>query len=320
MWTAALGYVGGPVEGEGHVITIVVKRCPPRVILDRMGAWGTAIFSNDTSLDVRGEFRDLIGAGETAERATLKILCGPIPDADAGVDPDDNDIWLGLAATMHKTGHIVPAVMERALRITESQDELERWEFPDRKRRASALAKLRETLLQPAPPPAVIKPRRLLTTDLLQGQHQVLRDPESGAQLLLRVHTFSEDAGGRYVHYVVLAWDGREESLAHADRLPILMSESRELWWRLGYMVVPLGRKPKKENLRLLDVRLNPLPYPKWTGERLIPREPLVPSRAIVNDYITRWDKMFYNVSAPHKAAVPLSMRGYVRPVKEDEG
>lgn len=289
------------------------------MILNGVGAWGTAIFSNDTSLDVRGEFRDLIGAGETAETASAKILGGSIPGPEAEIDPDDNDIWLGLAATQHKTGHIVPEVIERALQIIDSQDELERWELLDRKRRANALTKLREALLQPAPPPAVIKPRRLLTTDLLPGQHQVLTDPESGAQLLLRVHTFSEDAGGRYVHYVVLAWDGREESLARADRLPILVHDSRELWWRLGYMVAPLGRKPKKENLRLLDVRLNPLPYPKWNGRRLIPREPLIPHWATVTSWYMRWDKLFNHVAAPYNAAVPLSMRGYVRSAEEED-
>lgn len=284
-----------------------------------MGAWGTAIFSNDTSMDVRGEFRDLIGAGETAETASAKILGGSIPGTEVAIDPDDNDIWLGLAATQHKTGHIVPEVIERALRIVESQCELERWELPDRRRRATALAKLREVLLQPAPPPAAIKPRRLRTTDLLQGQHQVLTDPESGAQLLLRVHIFSEDDGGRYVHYVVLAWDGCEESLERADRLPILVHDSDEWWYRRGYMVALLGRKPKKENLQLLDVRLNPLPYPKWTGKELVPRNPMKPSWASVCNLYMRWDRLFYNIAAPYNGAVPFSMRGYVRPAKEDD-
>jgi hypothetical protein len=39
-----------------------------------MGAWGTAIFSNDTSTDVRDEFVDPIGDGFDAEDATRQLV------------------------------------------------------------------------------------------------------------------------------------------------------------------------------------------------------------------------------------------------------
>jgi hypothetical protein len=39
-----------------------------------MGAWGTAIFSDDTARDIRDEFRDLIGEGLSTEQATEKLL------------------------------------------------------------------------------------------------------------------------------------------------------------------------------------------------------------------------------------------------------
>lgn len=65
-----------------------------------MGTWGPAIFSNDTAPDVREDFRDLVATGATPAQATEQIL------AEYGVgmpgDPDNNDLWLGLAATQHK--------------------------------------------------------------------------------------------------------------------------------------------------------------------------------------------------------------------------
>lgn len=51
-----------------------------------MGAWGTAIFSDDTASDVRDEFRDLIGEGLSTEQATDKLLREYAPSLD---DPDD---------------------------------------------------------------------------------------------------------------------------------------------------------------------------------------------------------------------------------------
>ena len=38
-----------------------------------MGAWGPAIFSNDTSTDVRGDLEDLLGEGLTAQEATDRL-------------------------------------------------------------------------------------------------------------------------------------------------------------------------------------------------------------------------------------------------------
>jgi hypothetical protein len=39
-----------------------------------VGAWGTAVFSNDTSSDVRSEFRDLIADGLDAKEATDRLV------------------------------------------------------------------------------------------------------------------------------------------------------------------------------------------------------------------------------------------------------
>ena len=57
-----------------------------------MGAWGTAIFSDDTASDVREEFRDLIGEGLSTEQATDKLLKEYAPSLD---DPDGTAFLAG---------------------------------------------------------------------------------------------------------------------------------------------------------------------------------------------------------------------------------
>ena len=185
-----------------------------------MGTWGPAIFSNDTAPGVRDDFRDLVAHGATPAEATEEILA----EYSVGIpgDPDNNDLWLGLAATQHKTGHVVPEVIGRALAIAESTKELERWLPADRKGRLQALTKLRETLRTPPPSPRKLRPRSVATTDLLIGQHQLYSDIESGSQFLLRIVGFHEDKGGRFAVYTLLDWDGSEQGLHHPQDIPPL--------------------------------------------------------------------------------------------------
>jgi hypothetical protein len=70
-----------------------------------MGAWGVGIFSNDTASDICEDFRDLIAEGLSAHEATLRLVGEYGVD---GSDEDENDFWLGLAATQHRLGHIAP--------------------------------------------------------------------------------------------------------------------------------------------------------------------------------------------------------------------
>ncbi|MDR7083153.1 hypothetical protein J2X01_002446 [Arthrobacter ginsengisoli] len=231
-----------------------------------MGTWGPAIFSNDTAPDGREDFRDLVAKGATPAEATEKIL------AEYGVgilgDPDNNDLWLGLAATQHKTGHIVPEVIDRALAIAESPQELERWAPGDRKGRLRALTRLRETLRTAPPPPRKLRPRPVATTALEIGQHQLFSHIESGSQFLLRVVGFHEDQGGRSAVYTLLAWDGSDDGLRHPqDLLPL---RRRPAAHRYAPQVHCFGLmlcapRPRKEHLRDLE--------PRFSGEGLPIRE-----------------------------------------------
>ena len=80
-----------------------------------MGAWGTAIFSDDTAGDVRDRFRELIGKGLSTEQATDKLFR---QYASSLNDPDDGSpFWLGLAVTQWKCGRLLERVKAKALDI-----------------------------------------------------------------------------------------------------------------------------------------------------------------------------------------------------------
>lgn len=212
-----------------------------------MGAWGTAIFSNDTSADVRDEFKRHLQDGASAKDATENIL-----DDFAARDttnPDNNDVWFGLASTQHSTGHVVPHVLATALELIESPEEMERWDQSLHMRRASALRQLKEKLQTESPPPATFKARKKLTTDLIPGHHLLYTVSES--QLLLRVVSLDEDDDGIAPVYTVLDWDGSTSTLTEAASIPPLPRTRED---RPYFKFCAVGRKPKKENLVLLDV------------------------------------------------------------------
>ncbi|NUT42750.1 MAG: MarR family transcriptional regulator [Thermoactinospora sp.] len=80
-----------------------------------MGAWGYALFSDDTALDVRSDYRELIEDGVEDGEATQKILAQYAEILD---DPDEGPVvWLALAAAQSKIGRLDAAVLTEALEI-----------------------------------------------------------------------------------------------------------------------------------------------------------------------------------------------------------
>lgn len=213
-----------------------------------MGAWGVGIFSNDTALDVREDFRDFIAEGLSAQHATTRLQQ---EYGVEGADVDDNDFWLGLAAVQHKLGHVVDGAIERALAIIDSPEELERWPIAERKRRTAALDRLREALTAPVPPPKRVRPRQKVDTRLAVGQHVVVSTGHDD-RLLLRVTGIHEDRGGRCAQVVVVAWDGTEQALRQAHRLPPLLDpEALRTGEAMGFTLVGEPSDP-------LDLRVSP--------------------------------------------------------------
>jgi len=60
-----------------------------------MGAWGTAISSNDTYADIYGEFFDLYNDGQSVEDISKKLIAD---NQETINEPDDsNNFWFALA-------------------------------------------------------------------------------------------------------------------------------------------------------------------------------------------------------------------------------
>ena len=173
-----------------------------------MGAWGTAIFSNDTSSDVREEFVDLIGDGLDAEEATRQMVSSHGVERPPLGDPDEAvDFWLGLALTQHRLGRLLPDIRAAAEVAIADPRELERWPPDVRRKRGTALAKALAKLGEPLPAPKRIRKRVRSETTLEPGQHVVF-SLGSGARIMLRVLSIHEDKGGRGPRVAVLEWAG----------------------------------------------------------------------------------------------------------------
>jgi hypothetical protein len=124
-----------------------------------MGSWGTGIFQNDTSADVRGDWRKALMDGLDAEEATAYVRSR---HRDLLGDPEDSRLfWLALAATQSETGRLQADVRDRALGIIAAGGDLHRWQDSgsaavDRRRRV--LEQLAANLRGPQPRPTY--PRR----------------------------------------------------------------------------------------------------------------------------------------------------------------
>lgn len=171
-----------------------------------MGTWGTGLFSDDITADLRGDFRDLIGEGVSPEEATARLVAEYQPESD----PLDlaPPFWLALASVQWSLGRLLPDVRAKALSIIDSGADLARWDEPkDRKKREAVLLKLRETLESPLPAPKKVPRRIREANDWPVGAVYSYR-LESGNFCLFVVSGHHEDKGGRYAKLELLDWQG----------------------------------------------------------------------------------------------------------------
>jgi hypothetical protein len=162
-----------------------------------VGAWGTAIFSDDLAADIRGDWRDHIGDGMSPEAATRQIVAdyaAAIADAE-----ESGVVWLALALSQWRTGRAVSDVLARAIDVIDSGSDLRRWKQDPRrlKARAQVLARTREQLLSQPPAPRRIPRRRRSQTPFGPGDVLMYRH-RSGREFVLWVVRNWSDKGGEY--------------------------------------------------------------------------------------------------------------------------
>lgn len=129
-----------------------------------MGTWGTGIFADDVASDLKQDYRAMLESGVDDAQAMRDVL-------DA-YGTDETVVWLALAAVQSKLGRLDETVLARAVEIIDTGEDLALWEETepaDRRSRARALLKLRQTITGPQPPRRLIKPKWRHHTDLRPG-------------------------------------------------------------------------------------------------------------------------------------------------------
>ena len=191
-----------------------------------MGAWGTAIFSDDTALDIRDEWREAILAGLDPGEATSRLL-ESFDDHLADDEEVARLFWIALAATQFETGRLLPEVRDRALAIIERGGDVDRWEEDGdevlARQRARVLERLAAKLRGPQP-----KAKRLRRTPSYSMPFDVgdairVVDEDDGDEALVLVVGHLQAGSVRTPVVAALDWDGGEiPDRAELAQLPIL--------------------------------------------------------------------------------------------------
>lgn len=122
-----------------------------------MGTWGTGLYQNDTSADVKMVFADLSRRPIDTDTLVAEVFktfeCGKEPTREV-----DADIWLALADQLHLHALDHPATMDRARRlITQGEDVASKRDLGlsprDLEKREKVLAEVLERWAEPHPKP-----------------------------------------------------------------------------------------------------------------------------------------------------------------------
>ncbi|VTQ88092.1 hypothetical protein [Hathewaya histolytica] len=163
-----------------------------------MGAWGTAIFSDDTADDIRSEYNSLLSVGATDEEATSIIFNMYYFDECEGTE-DEPIFWFALALAQWKKGRLTEDIRDAAIKFIDIGDDLERWNIKgaekDYEKRKKVLKNLKETLLTPMPerkkvrkPTVIISPWKPGDLISYQLNHESIKGEKYyGKYVLLRV-------------------------------------------------------------------------------------------------------------------------------------
>lgn len=91
-----------------------------------MGAWGTGLFDDDTTCDVKDQFIEYIEEGNSAEEATKFILEEYVDEFDIEEELEEISlVYIGLAAIQLEKGCLQEEVRNKAIALIERGADLE---------------------------------------------------------------------------------------------------------------------------------------------------------------------------------------------------
>lgn len=116
-----------------------------------MGAWGTGIFDNDTTCDVRDDFIKYLEEGISAEEATQIILEEYIDESNLEEDLEEISlIFIGLAAIQLEKNCLQEQVRINAIELIKLGADLGLWEEAEQiefEERITVLREFKQKLL-----------------------------------------------------------------------------------------------------------------------------------------------------------------------------
>ncbi len=117
-----------------------------------MGAWGTGLYQDDTTCDIKDEYITYLQIGITNEEATKKV----IEENDWCFEDEEEGalLWFALADTQWKYGRLLDEVKEKAIECIDSGVDLEKWKEDEKlyEKRKKVLEELKKKLNSEQPP------------------------------------------------------------------------------------------------------------------------------------------------------------------------
>ncbi len=99
-----------------------------------LGAWGTGLFDDDTTCDVRDSFIDYLDEGNTAEEATQYVLEEYLDEFNPEEDLEVMSlVYIGLSAIQMKKNCLQEQIRKTTINLIEKGADLELWEDSDPK-------------------------------------------------------------------------------------------------------------------------------------------------------------------------------------------
>jgi hypothetical protein len=115
-----------------------------------MGAWGTAIFSDDFALDVKGEYQTLLAFGTPEDKAFNLTKKYFFNEGIEGTE-DEPVFWLAIASIQQRYGILSAEVKEAAIHYIDGGSAMQIWEESasqkDIKKRKQVLDNLKKLLI-----------------------------------------------------------------------------------------------------------------------------------------------------------------------------
>jgi hypothetical protein len=219
-----------------------------------MGAWGSGLYQNDTTCDVRDTYMGFLQEQLSSQEAYEKTL--EIYQEFIGDEDDEPLLWFALAETQWKVGRLMPEVKARALEWIEKGGGVAIWEESGTNSTGwkRTLEKLRLKLETEQPKEKRIRKPQIINQNLWS----------LGDVYAYQFHKEASKKCGVYGKFVLIQKMGEEQFI------PPYIGEDEDLSKLPVMMRIHVFDKLFDYTPALKDVeefKLLPIGQPTWTGE-----------------------------------------------------